>query len=578
MRRTSILLIALMIAGQFALQSPRAQDEPPKIETKSSTADPFDASNRRQRPETQTDADLLKRYAIGTSGDDLLAYFRKRSLPDVERRKIEELIEQLGVPEFRKREAATTAILAYGPPALELLAKAQTSDDLELRRRAETCAAKIRMEAPPRTAILAAIRTASRQAPEGLVEAFLGFLPHADGEDVADALRASLKKLAREDARFQPKLVAALKDGHPLRRAAAGEALVGIADAADSVKRLLKDSDPIVRVRVAAALVAAGEKYAMPTLIEGLPSVPQVHAWAGEEILVRLGESRKGPNLPRVGDAAARKKYVDAWSAWWAAHERDIDLAKLHESPPLLGNTLIVLLDLGEVLELDAKNQVLWKIENIALPLDVQMLPNGNVLIAEYQANRVAERDRTKGEIRWQKTVTGPLTAQRLPNRNTFVATDTMLYEFDEAGEEVAALPGPPGERFMKVTKLPGGDIVALLSDGRIVRMNDKGKEISSFPLDLGMRLFGGRLDVSPKGHVLVPHHSENRVVEYDAAGRPLWDVSVRQPVAATRLPNGHTLVTTMNPQTGAIEFDAEGRETDWSYRQTTRVTRAIRR
>ena len=58
--------------------------------------------------------------------------------------------------------------------------------------------------------------------------------------------------------------------------------------------------------------------------------------------------------------------------------------------------------------------------------------------------------------------------------------------------------------------------------------------------------MFGGRLDVLPNGGILVPHHLENKVVEYDPNGKAVWEVSVELPIIATRLPNGHTLVTSM--------------------------------
>ena len=45
----------------------------------------------------------------------------------------------------------------------------------------------------------------------------------------------------------------------------------------------------------------------------------------------------------------------------------------------------------------------------------------------------------------------------------------------------------------------------------------------------------------------------------------------------ALRLPDGNTLVTSMNPEVGAVELDRAGNEV-WSYRAGTRVTRALRR
>jgi outer membrane protein assembly factor BamB len=74
-----------------------------------------------------------------------------------------------------------------------------------------------------------------------------------------------------------------------------------------------------------------------------------------------------------------------------------------------------------------------------------------------------------------------------------------------------------------------------------------------------------------------VPHNAENKVVEYDPTGKVLWEVTVDAPIAATRLPNGNTLVTSMLPQRGAVEFNRNGEEV-WTYKTETRVTRALRR
>ena len=65
--------------------------------------------------------------------------------------------------------------------------------------------------------------------------------------------------------------------------------------------------------------------------------------------------------------------------------------------------------------------------------------------------------------------------------------------------------------------------------------------------------------------------------MEYDAGGKAIWEVAVEQPVAAVRLVNGNTLVTTMLPQQGVIEFTPAG-EQHWQHKASTRVTRAVRR
>jgi hypothetical protein len=83
-------------------------------------------------------------------------------------------------------------------------------------------------------------------------------------------------------------------------------------------------------------------------------------------------------------------------------------------------------------------------------------------------------------------------------------------------------------------------------------------------------------VDVLPNGHVLIPLMNEDKVVEYDADGKSVAEISVEQPIVATRLPNGNTLVTSMSRRR-AVEIDRAGKEV-WEYTSDTRVTRALRR
>ncbi len=92
----------------------------------------------------------------------------------------------------------------------------------------------------------------------------------------------------------------------------------------------------------------------------------------------------------------------------------------------------------------------------------------------------------------------------------------------------------------------------------------------------MDLRTSGGRLDVLPDGHVLIPERAHNRVVEHDGDGKVVWEATVEEPVAAVRLPNGNTLVTSMT-QNRAVEIDRAGKEV-WQYKADTRVTRAFRR
>ena len=64
--------------------------------------------------------------------------------------------------------------------------------------------------------------------------------------------------------------------------------------------------------------------------------------------------------------------------------------------------------------------------------------------------------------------------------------------------------------------------------------------------------------------------------MELDAHGGVVWEAPADQPIAAVRLANGDTLITTYSEHR-AIEVDRDGKEV-WEVRRDTRVTRAFRR
>jgi HEAT repeat protein len=533
--------------------------------------------------EAQIAADLavLKNASISADSEFLLDFFRKRTLSDSDRELARKLIRQLGSETYRLREQAMAELVSRGPAVLEPLREALKDRDLEIVRRAAKCLARIQerdvpLEALP-TVLAAAIRLLAVGKPPGAVEVMLAYAPFADNDAALDEARNLLTRMAREKDRTHPTLVAALKDPLPARRAAAGEALcrAGAPDQKQAVRHLLTDPDAYVRLRVAMALARGREADAVPVIIDTLPHLSQVHGWQAEDLLLRLAEGHTPPAVSLGTDAAARSKCRDAWQAWWREHAAKVDLAKLQEKPRL-GYTLVVLLDVGRIVELGRDNQVRWQVSNLLYPLDAQLLPGDRLLVAEYYARRVSERD-LKGQILWEKEVPGPLVAQRLPSGNTFIATDTHLFEIDRDGKQIFGFDTPQGVRVMKAMKLPSGEIACLTDGQRVVRFDTTGKEVHSYPVALGQLLFGGRIYMLPNLRVLIPHCAEDKVVEYDADGKAVWEVAVDKPVAAVRLPNGNTLVTTMLPQRGAVEFDRNGQEV-WSYRTTTRVTRALKR
>jgi len=110
--------------------------------------DPFDAKNRRVQEGTAADLQFLRTAGIDPGEKSLLDYFRGRTLPENDRAKIVQMVEQLGSPDFRVREKASDDLVRRGPSVLEFLRKGVTTGDLETTRRAEQCIDRIRRASP----------------------------------------------------------------------------------------------------------------------------------------------------------------------------------------------------------------------------------------------------------------------------------------------------------------------------------------------------------------------------------------------------------------------------------------------
>jgi predicted secreted protein len=311
-----------------------------------------------------------------------------------------------------------------------------------------------------------------------------------------------------------------------------------------------------------------------------LAELPAHETGTVEDLLYHLA-GEKAPPSDGSGDDSARRRYRDGWKKWWETEGKNLSLAKLEEATKSLGYTLVVLLDQGKAVELDGSNRPRWSVEGLDFPLDVQTLPGDRLLSAEHNGDRVTERNVKNGEVVWEYKITHPLVAQRLPGGNTFIASQAGLREVNPAGKTVWEYAPSEGATIMRAQKLRNGEIamVTLLGASRFVQLNRDGKtEKRSFLVNL--QTSGGRIDVLPNGNVIVPENANNRVIELEPNGpvaKVVWEATVDLPVAAYRLSNGHTMVTSMNPAKGAVELDRAGKEV-WGYRTDTRVTRAVRR
>ena len=426
----------------------------------------------------------------------------------------------------------------------------------------------------------AAARLIARDQPPGSLPVLLDFISYATSEPVRQEVQRAINKVALAEKKPSPLLIAALKDTVPARRAAAGEAMlrVGGGSAKEAIAPLLTDAHPLVRCQIGMALVETHDQSGVPLLIKALIDSPPERAQHVLELLDRVTAEDAPTEYYRGKQSAG--VCCAAWTGWYEKHQAKLDLAKqLTKSE--LGFTIIT----TSALKPNTKNKVLeigpgpaneprWEFDGPRYPLDVHIIGANRLLMAEYFDRRVTERD-FKGNILKQFHANLPVACQRLPNGDTFIVTRQLLSIVDPDGKEVFTW-SPQLPSITAAKRLRNGQIAVVTTGGRCQLLDIKGRELKSFQMGGAVYTLGGNIDVLPNGRILTPLNNLNRVVEFDWAGNKHWEAIVSRPVSATRLSNGHTLVT-CSLDYRVIELDAQGKEV-WSYHTEGRPFRARRR
>ncbi len=229
----------------------------------------------------------------------------------------------------------------------------------------------------------------------------------------------------------------------------------GAADQRPAVRKLLADPDAGVRLRVALSLFDAHDKDAVPVLIALLTELPRDQVWRAEDPLYQAADD-KAPAGSLGTDEVARRDYRKQWDKWWQDNGNALDLAKLQQQHHQQGLTVIAQMDLakagagrasGRVYEVDNDGKVKWQIEGLLYPVDVQILGDDRVLIAEYTGRQVTERN-LKGEVQWTKAVNGLLLVLPggWPTATRSSSSANSLMEVDKEGKEVVTIPRPSND------------------------------------------------------------------------------------------------------------------------------------
>lgn len=508
---------------------------------------------------------------IKTDSATLVEFFRYRTLSLSERENLSELIKKLGNDDFDIRENASQMLSRAGLAALPTLRAegSKSAADVEVSRRIELCLKQLN-EVNESGRVSAAALLLANQKFEETPAILLDYLPCVpDDESVLEGVRVALILYTKNVGKVHPRLAQALAgkdiDLRTLAVQVIGEALPPMRA---EVKKSLQDTEAKVRYFAGLTLARAGDKTVIPELLKLLTDGHSDYAYRVEDLMFQLlGDSKMDVTLSK-GDEANRKASREAWEKWWKENETKVDLARLVTGEPIKGFTLVVEVDQvavnggqGRVWECGPDGKQRWEWTNVNGPVDIQVLPGGKYLLAEYYNSYVTERDR-EGKIVWKSPPqsNNTVSAQRLTNGNTLIATMGEVVEIKKDGTRVGdVFPRPQGTVY-HVRQAKNGHTF-ILAGNELMELDRNRKEVRKVTIPGGLSGWGG-FDFLPNGNFLISYYGSGRkVAEVDGTGKIVTEtVTQVDPTRAQRLRNGNILVAGGNTMF-CIEYDTNKKE-----------------
>ncbi len=286
-----------------------------------------------------------------------------------------------------------------------------------------------------------------------------------------------------------------------------------------------------------------------------------------------------------------------------------IALATLAQAPALGANTLppgppyrILAQDKGKVAILGPAGKVEWEVPLRHTAHDIQLLPNGNILMPTDDVTLVEMTPDKK--VVW-KHVSQPAgdyqgkieihAFQRLPDGLTMIAEtgNRRIIEVDAEDKVVKSIPlvveHPDTHRdTRRARKLANGHyLVCHERDGTVREYDDAGKVVWSYKLGLGDRPatpgHGGHgTDVFnairlPDGNTLIAGGNNNRVLEVSPGGEIVWKIDhdelpgikLAWVTSLQRRPNGNVIVgnTHAGPENPQLFEVTRDKKVVWTFK-----------
>ena len=531
----SVAVLLAAAAPTWAQQRVSPIITPAKAATTAPASRPA-SSGPSPEQEARPYVEILKTRGLEATTEALRKYLQGLHPSEAQKKRVKELIRQLGSRRWVERESATQELMAMPRLPLAELRKASKCGDLEVEIRAQTVLAKREGQLP--TTLNAVFQVVRLKKLSGLVSEILAAMPMCDRDDLlTSAIRAAAASARRQDVDLLRTL---LKDADPhVRRAGVmGLAAVLKAEAVGELRPLLKDKDARVSLLTAIQLAELGDRQSLAALHRLMAdATPAIRAEAHFALATLTGNDKLA--FYAYADAAKRSKQHDAWKAWLAEKGEKVPLRiplrqHLQERSYLRGHTLVAYgHHSNKVEELDGQGKVVWSYSAPHI-WHAEKLPNGNVLICVLGGPKVQEVNR-EGKTVWEYN-TFAMDARQLPNGNVLIADFKRSRVIEVTRDKKIVWEQKTGGDVYGVQRLANGNTLVACQN-RATELTRDGKTVWQYA---GCTYSAQRL---PNGNTLIPMFNQHRVIEVSPDKKIVWEFSERLPCDAYRLPNGNTLI-----------------------------------
>jgi HEAT repeat protein len=501
-----------------------------------------------------SDLEFLQRRGVGTDSTSLIHFLEQHSPIDVDPQDLEPWVYQLGSDSLEKREQASKKLAQTGLAALEALRKAKENPNKEIARRAHELVEKQENDtcwALP----LAAVRVLVKQQHPETLQVLMRLLPFAIWDQLIQEIWWDIDRLVSTQGSLPAPIRSALMDRCEARRALAAcfAARLGSEEEKATVRKLLEDKSPLVRLRAAQGLLAQSDKICIPTLVELLGCSSVDICWQAEELLHWLARGDCPPDTIGGGTPQNRQWVLNAWRKWWMDKQDSLDLLELRSANVQPCLFLVMQCEnkgrihVNKMRLLGSDGRVRWSYESYDDLVDFQLLHQNNFLITSRNGGlTILTAD---GRVVQTIPVRSPAGCCQLPNGNFLILSNTIR-QISSSGRDIyRCIPEKSYDSVIDAGKgyLEAVDLDSMRDEGfaRIVQLApSSGKETTE--VRIRPLFLAGQLDVQKQatGHYLLWHRNSDDVLETSPTGQRFGRWPVREVSFAVKLRNGHLLVS----------------------------------